>query len=182
VPTAGGSRVDVSQVINVLALIVALVAVVSSSILTWRAIRSNENAIHLPIVLDLLKPQRTAEFTQKELYVWKHLPGEDPAKGFSQLEEPLRGYAYEVGTYYQSLSYVAEYGIADWRFIAVQTEHRLLHTWEVIESHVRGERAFRKNENSFLNTYERFAERVRNTDLVEAAQRLRERGERLDPF
>jgi hypothetical protein len=118
----------------------------------------------------------------KEFYVWENLPGQDPVKGFSQLEEPLRGYAYEVGTYYQSLSYVATYGIADWRFIAVQTEHRVLHTWDIIDKHVRGERLIRQNENSFLNTYEHFAGKVRDADLVDAAERLYRRGKRLEPF
>jgi hypothetical protein len=173
---------DASQIINVLALIVALLAVISSSLLTWRAIRLNENAIHLPVALDLLKTQRTAEFTAKEFYVWENLPNHDPAMGFSRLEEPLRSYAYEVATYYQSMSYVAEYGIADWRFIAVRTEYRLLHTWNTIEPHVKGERANRGNEHAFLNSYQRFVEKVRAADLLEAAEVLYKRGKGLEPF
>jgi hypothetical protein len=171
-----------TPIINLLALIVASMAVSISSLLTWRAIRLNQNAIHLPIVLDLLKPQRTAEFTAKEFYVWENLRQEDVDKGFSQLSEPLRGYVFEVATYYQSMSYVAEYGIADWRFIAVQTEFRLLRTWEVIHEHVKGERRYRGRENSFLNSYERFVEKVRATDLSDAVERLYKRGNGPGPF
>jgi hypothetical protein len=146
------------------------------------AVRLNENAIHLPASLDMLKLQRTAEFTSKEFYVWENLPAEPPVKGFSQLEEPLRGYAYEVATYYQSISCVAIYGIADWRFLAVQTEWRLLRTWEVIEAHVRGERTYRGPENSFLNSYEQFVAKVRSADLADATERLYRGGKGLEPF
>jgi hypothetical protein len=171
-----------ANVVNVLALIVALIAVISSSLLTWRALRLNENANHLPIVLELLKNRRMPDFTNKEIELWKELPNHSCDLGFTNLPEPLRGYAYEVGTYYQSLSYVAEYGIGDWDFIAVQTEWRLLHTWECIEGHVRGERTLRGREATFLNSYERFARRVRMADLDAAAERLYNRGKKANSF
>ena len=45
---------DQLQWINVLALLVALAAVITSSLLARRALRLNQNASHLPIVLDAL--------------------------------------------------------------------------------------------------------------------------------
>jgi hypothetical protein len=173
---------DAAQAINWMALLVALAAVASSSLLTWRALRLNTNANHIPIALDALKPQRDSDFTMKELAVWEKLPDTDPSLGFTNLPEPIRGYPLEVGCYYQSLSYLAEYGIVDWDFIAVQTEWRLVHTWECIEAHVQGERQFRGNGNAFLNSYEQFVARIRTTDLDSATRRLYKRRKGLLSF
>lgn len=169
---------DASDVINIGALGIALIAILSSSLLTWRALRLNENANHLPIVLDALRPQRQADFTEKEFILWEQLIPSNHAHdlGFTGLPEPIRGYAYEVGCYYQHLSYMAEYGVADWEFIAVQTEWRLVRTWECIENYVNAERTFRGKSNTFLNSYERFVQRIEGADLDAATKRLYGRG------
>ncbi|WP_433458406.1 hypothetical protein [Micromonospora sp. CA-248212] len=164
--------------INVLALVVALAAVVTSSFLAGRALRLNQNANHLPIVLDALKAQRLPEFTRREAELWEELPKHDVALGFTRLPEPLRGCAFEVSCYYQHLSYLAEYGLADWDFIAVQTTYRLLRTWDCIQAHVDAERKYRGSESSFLNSYEVFAGKVKRTDIDAATARLYRRGQR----
>ncbi|MFG1990616.1 hypothetical protein ACGFJ7_11645 [Actinoplanes sp. NPDC048988] len=163
-----------------MALLVALAAVITSSILTWRALRLNHNANHLPIVLDALKAQRTADFTRKEAQLWEELPRQDPALGFMRLPEPLRGHAFDIACYYQHLGCLAEYGVADWDFIAVQVEYRMLRTWSCIEPYVRAEREIRGSETSFLNSYERFAGRVRQLDVAAATERLYRRGRRRE--
>ncbi len=161
-----------SQAINLLALLVASAAVVTSSSLTWRALRLNHNANHLPVVLDALKDQRTGEFTRREAVLWEQLPQHDVALGFAGLPEPLRGCAYEVSCYYQHLACLAEYGVANWDFIAVQTTYRMLRTWDCIQPYVHAERRNRGSANSFLNSYERFAEGVKATDIDAATNRL----------
>ncbi|MFB9237691.1 hypothetical protein ACFFWC_19380 [Plantactinospora siamensis] len=172
---------DMSQAINLLALLVALAAVVTSSLLTWRALRLNDNANHLPIVLDALKAQRTAEFTRMEAELWAELPRQDVPLGFAKLPEPLRGHAFEVGCYYQHLACLAEYGVADWDFIAVQVTYRMLRTWDCIRPYVNAERKNRGSDSSFLNSYERFAEKARRTDVDAATERLYRRGGRGGP-
>jgi hypothetical protein len=169
---------DVAQSINAMALLVALSAVVTSSLLTWRALRLNHNANHLPIVLDALKAQRTGAFTRTELELWEELPKQKAELGFAKLPEPLRSAAFDISCYYQHLGCLAEYGVADWDFIAVQTTHRMLRTWRCIEPFVRAERRNRGSNNSFLNSYERFATKVSKTDIDAATERLYRRGRR----
>lgn len=173
-----GLAVDVSQSINLMALLVALAAVVTSSFLTWRALRLNHNANHLPIVLDALKAQRTGEFTRREAELWEELPKHDVALGFTKLPEPLRSCAFDISCYYQHLGCLAEYGVADWDFIAVQTTYRMLRTWDCIQPYVYAERHNRGSQNSFLNSYERFAGKVKKTDIDAATERLYRRGHR----
>jgi hypothetical protein len=169
---------DESQLINGLALLIALAAVVTSSLLAWRTLRLTRNANHLPIVLDALAAQRTADFTRKEAELWQELPNKDPDLGFSSLPEPLRGSAFEVSCYYQHLGCLAEYGVADWDFIAVQVTYRMLRTWDCIRPFVQAERTLRGSQNSFLNSYERFASNVKSTDIDAATARLYRRGRR----
>ncbi|GAA4473567.1 hypothetical protein [Phytohabitans houttuyneae] len=167
---------DVPQLINVLALAVALAAVITSSFLAGRALRLNQNANHLPVVLDALRAQRLPEFTLREAELWEELPKHDAALGFTRLPEPLRGRAFEVSCYYQHLSYLAEYGLADWDFIAVQTTYRLVRTWDCIKAHVDAERQYRGSQNSFLNSYEVFVKKVKGVDINAATERLYRRG------
>jgi hypothetical protein len=170
--------VDTSQLINALALAVALAAVITSSLLTWRALRLNHNANHLPIVLDALKAQRLADFTRMEAELWEELPKHEVTLGFTGLPEPLRGLAFEVSCYYQHLGCLAEYGVADWDFIAVQTAHRMLRTWDCIKPYVHAERECRGAQNSFLNSYERFAGKVGRMNIDAATERLYRRARR----
>jgi hypothetical protein len=46
------------------------------------------------------------------------------------------------------LSYTSLYGIADGEFIAVQTHHRLLKTWDCLQPHIEGERKRRGAQNN----------------------------------
>jgi hypothetical protein len=163
---------DESVSINLTALAVALIAVAASSFLAWRALRLTYNANHLPLVLDALKAQRTAEFTRKETELWDELPKQEPALGFTKLPEPVRGHAFDIGCYYQHLACLAEYGVADWDFIAVQITYRMLRTWDCIQPYVYTERQHRGSQNSFFNSYERFAEKVREADIDAATERL----------
>ncbi|WP_433360157.1 hypothetical protein ACQPZX_26230 [Actinoplanes sp. CA-142083] len=165
-----------SQSINLLALIVALAAVVTSSILAWRALRLNHNANHLPVVLEALKAQRSGKFTRQEAELWDELPKHDVSLGFTNLPEPIRGDAFEISCYYQHLGCLAEYGVADWDFIAVQITYRMLRTWDCIKPYVDAERQYRGSQNSFLNSYERFAEKARVADIDAATERLYRRG------
>jgi hypothetical protein len=170
---------DGSDQLGVAALVVALVAVVSSSALAWQALRQDQNANHLYVTLDLLKAQRVPEFYRKERKLWDELPKHDASLGFFDLPEPVQSWAVEVAMYYQALAYVSEYGFGDRDFIAVQTHYRLVRTWQCIEAHVRGERKLRGGENTFLNAYQRFAEWAATMDVDAATARLLRRGRRL---
>jgi hypothetical protein len=167
---------DGSGALSIAALVIALIAIVISSILARQAVRENQNANHMHVTADLLKNHRTPDFVRTEITLWDELPKHDPALGFVNLPEPVRGYAVDVGMYYQVLAYVSQYGLADSEFIGVQTKYRLLRSWECIAAHVKGERDIRGAENSFLNSYEAFAARVAQMDVDQAQARLVARG------
>jgi len=167
---------DGSLIINVGALATALAAVGTSSLLTTQALRLSRDANHMPVTLTLLAPHRTPEFVRKETLIWKEVGACDPALGFFQQPEPMRGHMIEIGLYYQSLSYVSEYGIADGEFIGVQTQYRLVRTWGVLEPFVKGERILRGGDYTFLNAYETFAGKARVMDVEATTKRLMRRG------
>jgi hypothetical protein len=166
------------QLINVLALLVALAAVATSTFLARLALRLNHNANLMRIVLEALEKQRRGKFTATEIALLEELPKHEAGLGFARLPAPVLEDAFEVACYYQHLSTLAEYGVADWDFIAVQVEHRMLKVWDCIQPYVYAERNYRGNENGFLNNYERFAARVRSADMRAASERLYDRGRR----
>ncbi|MEV4177709.1 hypothetical protein [Nonomuraea sp. NPDC049709] len=164
------------DVINLAALTVAIIAIASSSFLTWLALRINQNMNHITAVMDLLKTHRTPEFIRMEITLWNDLSQHDPALGFFRLPEPIRSHAIEVGFYYQVLGYACEYGFIDGDLIAVQTQYRLLRTWSSVRAHVAGERIVRGGENTFFNAFEELVKKAEALDVDAATRRLTKRG------
>jgi hypothetical protein len=152
---------DSTQFVNIGTLAIALVSIIASWLLARQALKLNQNSNHLPVVLDLLATQRTAEFLRKEKRLWDHLNEYDEDLGFFELPEPIRSDAIEIALYYQSLGYVSEYGLADGELITIQAHYRMLRTWDTIKPFVQGERRLRGGENTFLNSYELFAGHAR---------------------
>ncbi|MEU8231120.1 hypothetical protein AB0C12_16115 [Actinoplanes sp. NPDC048967] len=106
----GPAAVDRQQLINVLALLVALAAVLTSTFLARLTLRLNHNANLMRIVLEALEKQRRGTFTATEIALLEELPKHDVDLGFARLPAPVLEDAFEVACYYQHLSTLAEYG------------------------------------------------------------------------
>src|SRR5689334_11873519 len=100
----GPAAVDRQQLINVLALLVALAAVLTSTFLARLTLRLNHNANLMRIVLEALEKQRRGTFTATEIALLEELPKHDVDLGFAQLPAPVLEDAFEVACYYQHLS------------------------------------------------------------------------------
>jgi hypothetical protein len=163
---------NVSSILNVIAGLASVSAVVSSTYLAIQALRYSRNANHMPVIIQLFKEHRSEAFVRKEQFVWRAMPRQDPIKGFSRLPRKTQAYATDVALFYLMISYLSEYKISDSELLALQVQYRLLKTWEAIEPHVRQERVLRGGEYTFLNTLEVFVERVRQLDSNAIARRM----------
>ena len=163
---------NLSSILNLIAVLATVAAVLSSTFLTRRALRYSKSAIHVPVIIEVFNEHRSAEFVAKELFVWREMARQSPAKGFSGLPKRLRANATAVAVFYLMVSYLSEYGISDPEMLALQMRHRLLRTWQVIEPYVKQERILRGGEFTFLNTLEVFVERVREVDNEGIARRM----------
>lgn len=166
---------NVSSILNVIAALASVSAIVTSTYLAIQALRYSRNANHMPVIIQLFKEHRSEVFVRKERFIWRAMPRQDPRKGFSRLPRKTQAYATDVALFYLMISYLSEYEISDPELLALQVQYRLLKTWEAIEPHVRQERILRGGEYTFLNTLEVFVERVRKLDSNAIAQRMSDR-------
>jgi hypothetical protein len=162
----------VSAILNALAALASVAAVLTSTFLAMQALRYSKNANHMPVIVDLFKEHRSEEFVEKEQYVWREMPRQDASKGFSKLPPKLRSRATDVALFYLMVSYLSEYDISDHELLALQVQYRLLRTWKAIKKHVDQERILRGGEYTFLNTLEVFVERVGVLDSDAIARRM----------
>jgi hypothetical protein len=163
---------DLSAILNVIAALASVAAVLTSTFLATQALRYSKNANHMPVIIELFKEHRSTEFRRKEQYVWREIPRQDSTKGFSGLPRKAKIYATDVALFYLMIGYLSEYKISDPELLALQVQYRLLKTWQVIEPHVREERILRGGEYTFLNTLEVFVERVRSLDSDSITRRM----------
>jgi hypothetical protein len=163
---------SLSAILNLIAVLAAVAAVGSSTFLATQAIRYSRNANQMPVIIELFREHRSAEFVKKEQFVWREFPHQDPAKGFTNLPRRAKSRATDVALFYLMIGYLSEYGICDQEMLAHQVQYRLLKTWDAIEPYVRQERILRGGEYTFLNTLEVFVERVRRLDNHAIARRM----------
>ena len=162
---------NLSTILNFIAVLASIAAVLSSVFLATQALRYSRNANHMPVIIELFKEHRSRKFVAKEQFIWQEMP-RNPAEGFVGLPEKVRSRTTDVALFYLMISYLSEYKIADQEMLALQVQYRLLKTWQAIEPHVREERALRGGEYTFLNTLEVFVERVRALDNEAIARRM----------
>ncbi len=163
---------SLSAILNFIAALAAVAAVLSSTFLAIQALRYNRNANHMPVIIELFKEHRSAEFLKKEQLVWREMSRQNPVKGFAGLSRRTKSCATDVALFYLMIAYLSEYRICDQELLALQVQYRLLKTWQAIEPHVRQERILRGSEYTFLNTLEVFVERVRALDSDAIARRM----------
>jgi hypothetical protein len=158
--------VNISTVLNIAALFASLLALAISSVLALRQSRLMRDANQLPVVIDLFRELRADTFITREQEIWRSLPGDqDPAQGFGGIPTPLRTYVYDVCLFYQTVSYLVKFKMIDDRLVYTALHYRILRTWSSVELFVRGERALRGGENTFLNSFEEVAETIRSQHL-----------------
>ncbi len=157
---------NVPTVLNIAALLASFLALAVSSLLALRQSRLMRDANQLPVVIDLFRELRADTFITREQEVWSSLPGDkDPSKGFGGIPTPLRTYVYDICLFYQTVAYLVNFNVVDDKLAYTALHYRILRTWSSVEPFVRGERAIRGGENTFLNSFEKAAEDIRSQHL-----------------
>ena len=150
-----------STALNIAALFASLLALALSSFLALRQSRLMRHANQLPVVIDLFRELRADTFITREQEVWHSLPGnEDPSKGFGGIPTPLRTYAYDICLYYQTVAYLVNFKMLDSELAYTALHYRVLRTWSSVKPFVHGERIIRGGEDTFLNSFEKFAKSI----------------------
>jgi hypothetical protein len=123
-----GHIVSMGDLLNVISLAVTLVAVVLSSVLSWRAVALARNANHFPVIADLLSPHRDPDFIRKERLVHEKLKDFDPDSGFDGLPDSMWEALVVVTNQYHMLGYLVMCGVADADLLMHQVRHGAIRT------------------------------------------------------
>jgi hypothetical protein len=164
----------VQTAVAVAALLVSLLALGLSSYLSVLQVRSLRSANHLPVAIELLTRDLGKEdFQTKEQAVLSGLKAVDPETPLSQLPQPLRGAAYNVSSFYDSMGIMVAFGCIDELLVVSTINYRVRRIWEAMASHIRAERLVRQS--PFLDFLEDLACRVtaHDPDTVHADLELR---------
>ncbi|MFD5539845.1 hypothetical protein ACFWIJ_19025 [Streptomyces sp. NPDC127079] len=144
--------------VNVVTLLLSMTAIGVTLLLTLRQIRLMNNSNQLPLVLDLFREWRSAEFVHSEERLWADLiSGEGADQGISGLEQPIRDDVYHVCAFYQMLAYLVAFRVVDEDLVFLATHYRILRTWETVRPYALAERHIRGDPYAYLNFFEDLA-------------------------
>ncbi|GGM14894.1 hypothetical protein GCM10010129_68880 [Streptomyces fumigatiscleroticus] len=165
--------------VNAATLLLSVTAIGVTLVLTRRQIRLMNNSNQLPLVLDLFKEWRSAEFIHGEERLWAFLAsGEGAENGISGLPQHVRDDVYRVCGFYQMLAYLVAFRVVEEDLVFLATHYRLLRTWETVRPYAVTERRLRGDAYSYLNFFEDLALLTRTKSSQDVYDRARRRAYR----
>lgn len=164
---------DLGYWTSIMSLGVSLVALILSSLLAWRQVRSTRASNDTIVAVDWMSRQLISDsFLESEAYVLDRLTAEHtPERGVSGLPEPARHHVHRVGRYYASLGHLTVFGAIEERLILSIIHYRLRAAWYVLEPYVRAERELRGA--PFFNFFEHIAVRASEVNTSDLLKKLR---------
>ncbi|MEU4536032.1 hypothetical protein AB0G15_14330 [Streptosporangium sp. NPDC023825] len=166
---------DVSVLINVGAVIVSILALITSALLARNQFRAQRHGNHVGPLVELLREFRSLEFHRNYAFIRNELPKLSSDKGISGLDEDVQRKIYDIGYFLQLYSILAYMGVIDREFIGSLLRRRYVEAWTSLEPFVRKERELQGlPDSAILNVFERFAVHLRDhppTDIQIALRR-----------
>lgn len=149
------------MVLNIIAVVVAFIALAVSVMFAVRQIAIMRQANQMPVFVNLIQEYRSPEFQQAEYYIMHKLAAENRRNdGILNLPFEARSNATRVLSYFGTLGSLIIYGILE-EVMAVSTlGFRADHLWVELEPFVTKEREIRGN-NDFAKFFEDVVCRIR---------------------
>jgi hypothetical protein len=164
---------DESTVLNILAVVISISAVITSTWFGLRQLRIARQTNHIPALIDLLSEFRTVELHEQYAYVCGRLGEENsPELGLSGLPPEAKKAVYSVAYFFQTFAGLCALGIIDEASAIVMVRGRAGRVWRAIEPFVLRERESPHVDAQLLTMLEAFAERIElytdstNVDLM----------------
>lgn len=125
---------------NLIAVILSVFALASSSYLAVRQSGLQRNANYLPAYIKMLEEFRSREFNDHYRFVTEDLPTRhDPQLGLRRLPDAARSAVYDTAYFFQNFVALYLLGIIDDQIIATMNV-RIVTVWNAIAPYVRRER------------------------------------------
>ncbi|GAA1680241.1 hypothetical protein GCM10009733_091270 [Nonomuraea maheshkhaliensis] len=154
---------DVSVLINIGAVIVSILALVTSALLARNQFKAQRHGNHVGPLVELLKEFRSLEFHRNYAFIRNELPKLSSDLGISGLDEEVQRKIYDIGYFFQLYSILAHLDVIDRQFIGSLLRRRYVEAWAALEPFVRKERELQGlPDSSILNILEHFAVDLRD--------------------
>lgn len=156
---------DASLIGNLFALALSAVALVTSVVTARRQLLLAHNSNVLPVIIEMFKDTRQAEFQKAIEYVGNRLAAEHgPDNGYRNLPPEPKGHIRRIGLFYDDVGKLVAHDVVDERLVIGAYGSNVVRMWEVLAPYVYSER--RRGAKSMLY-FEDLAARAKATSMEE---------------
>lgn len=160
------------MVLGIVAVVVSMCALLTSTLLGARQIRVMRDANHVPAIIELLSEFRSREFHDDYQYIITNLRAEhDPELGISGLPESARTAVLNVAYYYQVFAFLIGFEILDETKVLAVLRIRIINTWGALKPYAMVER--KSNPLPVLTMLETLADHAQNMRVQSPGQIMR---------
>ena len=170
------AAVDAATVLNVLAIVISLCAVLASMWFGARQVQTAQRANFMPALLDLLAEFRSPQLHEQYRYVCSDLNQQhSPDGGLRGLPDETKATVYNVAYFFQTLAGMYALGIIDETTATIMARGRAAKVWSAIQPFVERERQFADVDANLLSLLEAYAHESARFQGPTAARLMRAR-------
>lgn len=154
------------------AFALSVIALLVSSMIALRQVRTSEKAVLLPVMVDVLREFRSSDFKRRQASVYEHLSGEAPSgEGFDGLGPELRADALFLSHFYDNIGLLTAAKVADLQPLVAFLGDSAVHAWKLLEPYIIEERQNR--ESDYQQFFEDFVARAAERPPSDARAKMR---------
>jgi hypothetical protein len=126
------------------AIIISIVAVMTSVILGWRALNLARHSNTMPVLIDLFREHRSERLAAARHFVYWDLPKCDLSTGMAGLPEEKKSLCRELAWFYDNLGTLVAHGVIDLEPVSGYLGQSVLIYWEKMQPLIQTERKKRQ--------------------------------------
>jgi hypothetical protein len=138
-----GAALTLSNLANFGALVIAVLALVTSMLVGWHSRKEARHSNAIPTLVELFREHRSDELTEARRFVYFELSSYDPQSGFDGIPEEKRSLVRDLTWYYDHLGVLVAHGVVDIEPVSGYLGGTLSQSWEALRPFIEAERAKR---------------------------------------
>ncbi|WP_141746854.1 DUF4760 domain-containing protein [Streptomyces agglomeratus] len=132
---------SLSLALNLLAVLVAVVALATSVAVSRRQLRLAQNSNVLPIIIELFRETREPEFSHAIEYISTRLAAEhSPDNGYRSLPPEAKRHIRRVSLFYDDVGKLVAHGVVEERLVIGSYGLNIVSMWDVLAPYIYRER------------------------------------------
>lgn len=128
------------------AVIISILAVMTSVILGWKALTLARHSNTMPVLIDLFREHRSERLGDARHFVYFDLPKCDLSRGMDGLPDDKKSLVRELAWFYDNLGTLVTHGVIDIEPVSGYLGQSVLVYWERMQSLIQAERKKRQGQ------------------------------------